>query len=166
VLRGTLIGAESQKPLAGAAIILCSVGTERKCTLQADLIATAEDDGGFELTGISPASYAIFYDPSGDAIAGWKEINGLEISLKIEGVAMFSPSPERTEFFSTFGGGEGISITPDTSIGFDAEGNVTGEGTFISEKYGLTLQFHDGQPLTIQVQRGEITELEIMAWGL
>lgn len=165
VLRGTLIGAESQKPLAGAAIILCLVGVERKCTLEADLIATVEEDGGFELTDIPPVSYVIFYDPSGNARVGWKEINELEISLKIEGVAMPSSS-QRTEFFSTFGGGESIGITPDTSIGFDAEGNIIGEGSFISERYGLTLQFHDGQPLTIQVQRGEITELEIMAWGL
>jgi len=166
VLRGKLIGAVSQKPLVGAALILCLVGAERECTLQADLIATTEDDGDFELTDVPPSSYAVFYDPSGNAKAGWKEMDGLEISLKFEGVAMFSPSPERTEFFSTFGGGESIGMTPQTSINFDAEGNATGEGSLISNKYGLTLQFHDGQPLTIQVQRGETTGLEIMAWGL
>lgn len=165
VLRGALIGAESQTPLAGAAIILCLVGTDRKCTLQADVATTTGDGGLFELSGIPPASYAIFYDPSGDARAGWQEIDGLEISLKIEGAVMFA-SPERTEFFSTFAGGETITISPDTSIGFDAEGNVTGEGSVIFDKYGLTLQFRDGQPLVVQVQRGKTTELEIMVWGL
>lgn len=159
------MGDESRRALAGAAIILCLVGTERKCTLKADLSGAADEDGNFELANTPPGLYAVFYDPSGSARAGWKETNGLEISLKIEGVALFS-GPERVEFYSSFGGGESIGISPHTSIGFDAEGDVTGDGSFISEKYGLTLQVHDGQPLIVQIQPGEITEVEIMAWGL
>ncbi len=164
-LQGKLIGTESQEPIAGAAIILCLVTAEKTCSLKANLVTEVKEDGSFELTNVPPASYVVLYDPSGKAMPGWKDIDGLEMILNLEGLSGF-PSSARTELFSTFGGGGGITMQEGTSLEFEDGVVVGGDGSIISEKYGLTVDFREGKPIIIQVQPGRTTEVEIRAWAL
>jgi len=162
-VRGRIIGAESQKPLTGAAVVLCLDVGEKTCVLQADLVSISGEDGSFALTEVAPGSHVVFYDPSGEASGGWEEIDGSEMILNLEGLSGFA-SPARTELFSTFGGGGDILWQKGTSLEFTA-GGVVGDGSIISEKYGLTMDFYEGKPITIEIQPGQITDLEIKAWA-
>ena len=164
-IQGKLIGAESQQPLIGAAVILCLVVGEKTCVLQADLVSISGEDGELELTEVPPGSYVVFYDPSGKASSGWKEIDGLEMILNLQGL-MPIPSADRTELFSTFGGEGTIRVQKGLTLGFDENGVFSGDGSIISERYGLTMDFYEGKPITTEVQPGKTTELEIRAWGL
>lgn len=164
IVQGKLIGAESQQPLTGAAVVLCLVVGEKTCVLQADLVSISGEDGKFELTEVLPGSYVVLYDPSAKASSSWKEIDGLEMILKLEGLSGF-PSSARTELFSTFGGGGGIRFQKGTTLEFKDGVVVGGDGSIRSEKYGLTMDFHEGKPITIEIQLGKITELEIRAWA-
>jgi hypothetical protein len=164
-LKGKLLGADSQKVLGGAAIILCSVVDEQKCSLKAGLVTTVMEDGCFELVDIPPATYIVFFDPSGKATLSWKEIDGLEMILKLEGLARF-PGTARDELFSTFGGNGAITIKKGFSLEFKEDGRFGGDGSVISDKYGLTMDFHEGKPIMAEIQPGKITEIEIQAVGL
>lgn len=165
--QGNLIGAESAQPLAGAAVVLCSVVAEQTCMLRADLVSISTEEGSFELTEVPPGSYVVFYNPSAEASSTWEELDGLEMILKLEGLGLSRfPSPARTELFSTFGGGGSITWQKGTSIGFDDAGVLEGDGSIISEEHGLTMDFHEGKPITVEVQPGETTAIEIRAWGL
>lgn len=147
--QGTLVGFESQKPLAGATIILCLVNNEEECTLQASLIATTEEDGTFKLP--SPlGKYIVLYNTSGEAKEGWREIDQLKINYKLQGRRPRTPTSFITdEFYDTFGGGGGGVVHKGTSVSFSDGIIESVEGAFTSEKYGLTMEFHDGKPIEV-----------------
>ena len=134
------------------------------CVLQADLASISGKDGNFEITEVPPGLYVVFYDPSGKASSGWKDIDGVEMILNLEGLSPF-PSPARTELFSTFGGGGSILLQKATVLAWDEDGVFKGDGSIISEEYDLAMDFHEGKPITVEIELGKTTELEIRAWA-
>ncbi|MEE9324611.1 MAG: hypothetical protein V3U90_03540 [Dehalococcoidia bacterium] len=160
-VKGKLIGADSQRPLSGAAIILCLFTDERECTLQASLIATADESGEFQLSDVPPGSYVVLYDPSGGAKAGWEEIDGLKIKYGFTDVGLGGVT---REFIDSFGGGS-ITIQEGTGWTYSDGELVAMDGSYVSEKYGLTMDFHMEEPVTIEARRGETTEFELRAWA-
>jgi hypothetical protein len=141
------------------------VVAENTCALRAELASATGREGGFELTEVPPGSYVVFYNPSAEASSRWKELDGLEMILKLEGLSGF-PSPAREELFSTFGGGGSITWQKGTSIGFDDDGALEADGSIISEEHRLIMDFHEAKPITIEVRPGETTSIEIRAWAL
>jgi hypothetical protein len=83
LVKGKLIGTTSQKPLAGGTVILCLVSGETQCTLQTDLTATAQEDGGFELTDIPAGQYVVLYEPSGEFKETWEDLDGVTLDYKL-----------------------------------------------------------------------------------
>lgn len=149
-VQGKLEESESQKPLAGAAIILCLVNNEEECTLRASLIATTEEDGSFKLSGVPLGKYIVLYNTSGEAKEGWREIDQLKINYKLQGRRPRSPTSLLTdEFYDTFGGGGDVIVHKGTSVPFSDGIIESVEGAFTSEKYGLTMEFHDGKPIGV-----------------
>ena len=166
-VQGKLVESESQKPLAGAAIILCLVNNEEECTLQVSLIATTKEDGTFKLFGVPLGKYIVLYNTSGEAKEGWREIDQLKINYKLQGRRPCSPTSFITdEFYDTFGGSgkvfmqKGASVTLRDGIIESVEGAIT------SEKYGLTIEFHDGKPMMLQVESRKTSHIEVIAAGI
>lgn len=177
VLKGRLIGAESGKAQARAAIILGLMTTEKKCSLKADLVTVVEENGSFQISNVPAGSYILFYDLSGKAKPGWKDINGLEISInfdclvagQLKGMPGVSIPPEweseRKELFSTFGGGGTIITEEGTTYEFKDGVPFVTEGSFVSEKYGLQIDFRGGKPIVVEIKPESITSVEIKAWN-
>lgn len=140
-------------------MILGLVSGEKKCTLKANLVTIVNEDGSFQFTEVPPGSYVIFYDPSGEAISKWKNIDGLEVSVNIEGL---SPNKEaaraRAELISTFGGGGKITMTKGSSLEFQGGIVTGGNGSIISHEYGLTMDYREGKPIMFEIQPGKTVE--------
>jgi hypothetical protein len=165
VLKGFLSGDKNQKPLDGAAMILCLIIAEKKCRLEANLVISVNKDGSFQLTNVPSGRYVIFYNPSGDAVGNWKKIDGKELSLKLEGLSQLQ-SAARKELFSTFGGEGEISIAAGTQLEFSMTSDnviVKGSGSITSVKYSLTMDFHEGEPISVEIVAGKVTEIDIQA---
>lgn len=156
-LEGNIVGSESQQPLSNAAIVLCSVTAEDICYLKSDLSTTSSEDGNFLLSRIPSGSYIVFYDSSGKASRDWQKMDGKQMILK--------PCAARAKFLSTFGGGGRVLIKKGTRF-VKRNGSMMVDGSFVSEEFGLTSDFHRSQPIRIEIQPGETTKLEIKAWGL
>ena len=167
-IQGRLIGTDTEEPLAGATIILGLVTGESECTLQSDLIASVGEDGTFALTDVPAGTYVVFYDLSEEAGGTLPEIDELKINYALigkppRGGSSFIPN----ELYDTLGGGDalmvyleaGAQVTMEDGIITSIEGSLA----LTSEKYGLTMEFHDGEPITVEVKAGETTDLDIMA---
>jgi len=166
-VQGNIISAETQQPLAGAAIILGKVTGESECALQSELSASADANGNFEIAEVPAGSYVIFYDPSGEAKASWQEINGRMISYGLIGKSPMNPQSCITkELHETLGGGGAVAVTAQKLTVNFTDGLMTslkGKLTITSKKYGLTIDFNDGKPLTLEVKAGETSDLLIKA---
>ena len=169
MLKGVIIGADSKEALAGAAIILCRIISNGECTIQAEIITTTDDSGRFSFSTVPSGEYVLLYDSLGKAIPIWKTINELTINYK-PGHRIPGEVALPKEFFETFGGGGKIVAQRGTSIGLDSLSDDAiasiKHGSFTSEKYGLTIDFREGNPPTIEVTQGKSVEIEINAWGL
>ena len=165
MIKGKIIGSESKKALAGAAIILCRTTSEGECNIQAELITTTDESGRFSFSAVPSGGYVLLYDPLGKAIPTWKTINGLTINYKL-GHPMNFDSLMTKEFYESFGGGGSIAINKGTATKMLDGKIVSINGSFTSAKYGLTMDFHEGKPLTVKVKQGKTVEIEINAWGI
>lgn len=173
-IQGRLIGAYTEEPLAGAAIILGLVTGESDCTLQSDLIASVGEDGAFALTDVPAGSYVVFYDPSGEAAEAWQDIDGLKITdytlldvvgQPYEGIGSLITD----ELYETLRAGDEIWRMRDTAILLSPEQiliSIEGSLALASVRYGITIQYEDiedGEPTMLEVKAGETTNVEIMA---
>lgn len=158
-------GSESEKALAGAAIILCRISSDGECTVQTELITTADKSGEFSFSSVPTGGYVLLYDSLGEAIHTWKTIDGLNINYSL-GRPMRFDSLMTREFYETFGGSGDIVVKKGTKTEMH-DGKITSiNGSFTSEKYGFTIDFHEGKPLIIEVIPGKTVKIEINAWGL
>ena len=164
MVKGTIFGAESRQPIPNAVIILCRITDEDVCNVQADLAATTDDSGTFNISNVPPGSYVVLYNSYGKAHLNLSSIDGVNINYKL-GPPMSPDSMCTKEFFSTFGGNEAVAVNKGTTVEFKDGVMVSINGSFISEKYGVTMDFHEGKPLIIKVQKEQITETKIEAWG-
>ena len=167
-LKGKLMGDKTQEPLAGAAIILGQVTGEAECTLQSDLIASVSEDGSFELADVAPGIYVVFYDPSGEVKGAWQGIDKLKVNYVLIGKPHKGLSSFITnELFNTLGGGDIlIGHYSEKLNGKFEDGiikSIDGSFALTSKKYGITIQFEDGEPIVLEVKAGETTYLEISA---
>lgn len=176
-IQGRLIGAYTEEPLAGAAIILGLVTGESECTLQSDLIASVGGDGAFALTDVPAGIYVVFYNPSGEAEETWQEIDGLNITNyalldvvgkpinQYEGVYSLITN----ELYDTLLAGDEIKFWYDLTAISDPERiieSIEGCLALASAEYGIIMQFEDvgdGEPTMLEVKAGETTNVEIMA---
>ncbi|HEY55186.1 MAG TPA: hypothetical protein G4N91_02760 [Dehalococcoidia bacterium] len=167
-IQGSLIGADTAEPLAGATIILGLVTGESECTLQSDLIAFVGEDGTSALTDVPAGIYVVFYDLSEEAEGTLQEIDGLEIDYALIGEPPGGTSSFITnELYDTLGGGDILMQHYEAGANLTIEDGVIAsiEGSFAltSFRYGLTMEFHDGEPITVEVESGETANLDIMA---
>ena len=162
VVIGRLIDPESQKPHAGALIILGRISVEGECNIKANLVSSTDDHGKFSLSGVPSGAYVLFYDLSGKARATLKSIDGLRIIYRLGRHRSFG-SVMTEEFFATFGGGGAVFCRSETTAKIKDGKIISLDGSFSSEKYGLTIDFHKGKPIIVEVKPGETTELEIKA---
>lgn len=153
------MGAKTQRPLAGAAIVLCLITGERECTLQADLAARVGEDGSFELSEVPPGVYVVLYDPSGKAMEGWKEIDQMMINYEID---KRNRIPLSDEFHEVFMAG-GMLTVHNLSVTFKEGEVVDFDGAVTSSKHGLTMEFYDLNPIMVDVKPGETSNVEIAA---
>lgn len=164
VLEGSIVGVVSRKPLAGAAVVLCKVIQGETCVFRAELSALAKPDGSFRVEQIPLGDYFVFYDPTGTTRETWKDIDGKEMILDLAGLGGIRPAA-RKDLVRTFGCGGGITVKKGTVFQF-SNGRVVGsDGSVVSEKCGLTLDFHAGQLLRVKVQ-GNVSSVAINAWDL
>jgi hypothetical protein len=70
-VRGSLIDAGTDEPLAGARVILCLQDSESSCCLDSDLSMVTDENGEFAIQVPGPGDYAVFYNVSGDMGPGW-----------------------------------------------------------------------------------------------
>lgn len=70
-VRGSLIDAETDEPLAGARIILCLQDSESSCCIDSDLSTMTDENGEFAIQVPGPGDYVVFYNVSGDMRPGW-----------------------------------------------------------------------------------------------
>lgn len=165
VLRGSIVGAESRKPLAGAAVVLCKVTEGPKCSPQANLGAIATADGNFRIDKLPPGKYFVFYDPTGIAREAWKAIDGKEITIKPEELDPGMSSAAWKELAGGLGCGGSVTVTKGTVFNFK-DGKFAGitNGSFTFDKCGLTLELRAGEPLSVEVLGASAT-FTIEAWG-
>jgi hypothetical protein len=164
-LRGVIMGADSNKALAGAALILCQSKSDGECSIQAELIATSDEKGRFVFNLVPPGKYVVLYDPLGKAVSTWKTINGLTINYKLGQPKNFDSFMTK-EFYETFGGGGAIVVRKGTKGAFKDGKVASVDGSFTSIKFGLTIDFRDGKPPTVEIVQGKTVEIEIKARGL
>ena len=163
VIKGVMIGSESDEILSGAAIILCRNTSNGECEIQAELITTTDERGRFNFPSVPPGRYVLLYDPLGKAITTWKTINGLIVDYKL-GTPRSLGSQITKAFFDTFGGGDEVIVRKGT-VASMSDGKIASiDGSFTSKKYGFTIDFRKGKPLIIEVNQGETVEIEISAW--
>ena len=162
-LEGVLIGAESHDPLTGAKVVLCKSVTNNMCIFKADYHSIADEDGYFKIHPVPPGSYVLFYGSSDKDFHIWKDIDGSEFYVDVEG--FIGRQPARNNLFSTFGGDGAIRIKKGTTFSVE-DGVVSAEGGVSSEEYDLNMDFHEGRPLSVEIGEDGFTKVEIKAWGL
>jgi hypothetical protein len=165
-IQGRLISVETQEPLVGATVILGLVTGESECTLQSNLIASADEYGAFQLADVPPGMYIVFYDPTGNEKEAWSEIDKLKIIYELIGKQHKVASYYITnELYDTLGGGGklighyGAGATIRINNGIIE--SITGSHAFTSLKYGLTIQFTNGEPTSLEVKAGETVSVDI-----
>ena len=168
ILKGTLVGTESQSPLRGAKIVLGLVTTENKCILKTNLSGTVNEGGSFEITEIPSGLYIVFYDPSQKERNAWENMDGVEMYVGVEG--LFAPQSSayasaREQLFSTFGGESTIMVKKGTSTKIKDGVIEVVKGGIISEKYDLHMDFHEGKPIIVNIEANKLIEIEVKAWA-
>jgi hypothetical protein len=139
---------------------------EKTCRFESSLATTVDEDGEFAFTAAIPASYVVFYDPTGEAIESWKEIDGVEMILDLEGLLPQNPAASTVdgELYDTFGGGGEITIHEGSELGIIDGKMAIVKGSITSEEYHLTMDFPDSEPITVEIRPGKTTELEFRTW--
>lgn len=163
IVEGEIVGADSKQSI-DAIIMLCRITGEGSC--RADPSGgyySSSTQGTFRITEVTPGDYVVLY--SLKSLDKCLIITNKTINYKLGPTRSFD-SIFTKEFFETFGGGEGITVSKGTTVNI-SDGNIVSiDGSFTSEKYGVTMDFHNGKPLTVEVEKGQVTEIKIEAWGL
>jgi hypothetical protein len=119
---------------------------------------------------VSTLDGATYFDSSGSVVPVVSEVDGAFIfNTPFNKIYTELPPYEgpgtyiNGDFFITFGGGGTVVITDGKGIRWFGEYALWIEAAFSSIKYGLTLEFHETNPLSIEVKAGETSNIEIMA---
>ena len=152
---GTLVGATSNRPIAGAVMVLCEqvlplVKFEETCIFDKELVTLTGSDGSFEFASVPPGSYTPLY-----------VLPGEEYELAVDSLTDGQTIPLRPPFE--------VSIDQRTITGASyknlelEEGNLVG-GAAAIPLIGLTIEYQNG-PLTVAVNRRHV-EIDIRATDL
>lgn len=171
-IQGKLLSANTSQPLAGAAIILGLVTGEFQCTLQNSLVTTSDNSGNFHFSEVTPGTYVLFYNPSGAANISFTQINNLVLPYKLIGETPFSRNALTKEFHEAFGDAAlliryepqfSMTVGYDDALQKEVIKKIAGTFEYVSKKYGIVMQFKDGEPITLEVKVGKTTNIKISA---
>lgn len=157
-VRGVLIGRESNKPIAGAYVLLCAVidqaAPEPECLLRASLATVTGTDGRFELASVPQGSYLIVYGLSDEAKGNPQAWDGRSVHYR----SLMTAAIDKAAI-DPFGGNQGVFFRKGSEIGIvDGELRII-SGSFSSGEFGLSIEFRQLEPLTISVTTGQIAQI-------
>ena len=161
-LTGTLLSDSDSAPVAGAGVILC-LKSDSACTTDASLVATSDSAGAFEIDAIPAGIYVVLYSPDG---APGSAALGLTIdvgdqSASCLGQGFTGSMPESCAGSVPFADDGKLTLGGESQIGISATGMTITRGTIRSPKYGLSLNFEAGQPLSVTVTPGAASAVSI-----
>ena len=180
VIKGKLIGKNTQQPIMGTTVILCGVIPEntKKCQVLPDIKSLSQNDGSFSLENVPSNTYAIVYATSKSADPkSWKGVIFNYPIAEESPTIIFYPSEvpmgDNVDFSlveDPFGGDKGISIFgtimsifSDHDLNF--EGFIMKEGSLTSNEFGLTLEFVDSHPIVVKVEGNIAIEIVVYVSG-
>jgi hypothetical protein len=167
---GTLTGkvtSEAGSAESGIGVVLCAMST-LNCITDSHLKAVSSKDGSFEIDNIPAGSYAVFYSTTGAVPASDDNltINVNDNSAGCIGQALQGGGNVTASCFSSVPFSED---DPNTKVVKNSVVNQAADGTYrldtgaiYSPLYGLTLNFANGQPLTVAVAAGSATKVSIV----
>jgi hypothetical protein len=167
---GTLTGqinSEAGSPESGVGVILCAMST-LNCVTDPHLKAVSDKNGSFEIDSIPAGSYAVFYSTTGAVPTSDDNltINVNDNSAGCIGQALEGGGNVTASCFSSVPFAED---DPDTKVVKNSVVDKGADGTYrlntgaiYSPLYGLTLNFADGQPLTVAMVAGSTTQVSIV----
>ncbi len=127
-------------------------------------MATTDTKGEFGFQGVSLGKYVIFYNLSGQSINNITvEVNDKSAGCLASG--FLGSMPEDCRGSIPFGDDSSMTLGKDSSIAISGTGFTLAEGSIFSQKYDLYLNFEDSQPLNVEIEPGETSEIEIKVWA-
>jgi hypothetical protein len=175
-LVGSIIGADTGKPLADLQIILCLLpseveGEEYACTLQAAPTARSDASGAFEFLKVPDGSYVLVYGDPDELESTVDEWEGIEVTrgkLCVNPISGANYACRIPEYVFWEEGGKYIAGTTRLTIGDDGRVEWFGllEGIARSNKLGISIMIEDRilAPV-VQVQSGTMTDIEWKVYG-
>jgi hypothetical protein len=148
----------------GARITLCRISGDR-CKVETSLATTTQREGVFEFHKLDVGKYVILYNPSRPS----SQVVGLSLDLSDQSLQcladglMGNASAVCQGTVPIFGDGD-LSLQKQSSFKVSPSGFTLADGSLISKRYGLYLDFAGGEPLSVEIRDGRITETVVKAW--
>jgi hypothetical protein len=168
-LSGTLTVKKTGAAVVGAWIVLCKVAGS-SCHTSADLVAKTLADGAYSFDEIPSGSYVVFYStlktlkPAASNLA--VDVN--DKSADCIGEAFYGSRSASCSGSTPFSDDAGLKLeaggTINISLGNSETAYSIDNGAVTSPKYGLTLVFVSGKPLSVDVAPGLTATLGVETW--
>ena len=165
-IAGKMVWLTSQTAIANGGIILCyrATDTEESCTVNAIWGQITSADGSFAYSGLQPGQYIILYNPERSSSGEWEDVDGLTIDLSQRShncIFSLTQQAECVNFVPFFGAGA-LTLQKDFKVNISStQGNHVMEGAIYSHQFGLTLEFHEREPVGLTVIPASIGEITI-----
>jgi hypothetical protein len=166
---GILTGQTSSEAGAAAAdvgVILCLM-TALNCTTDPHLTAISDETGNFKIDNIPTGSYAVLYSDTGavptsdyNLTVNVNDKSAACIGEALMGSGDISPSCDTSVPFAEVD--PDTKVLPHFTVSLSGSGSSLESGAIYSPMYGLTLNFEDGEPLTVDMVAGSTTEVSFV----
>lgn len=163
-LTGTMVWLTKGTPMVGAWILLCKMSGDT-CQTDAALATTTQAKGAFEFQTLDAGTYVILYNssgPSSQAVGISLDLSDSALKCLAQGM-IGSASASCQGTIPVFGDGS-ISLAKGTMLNVSASGVALKDGSLVSAKYGVNLDFADGKPVSVEIQSGKASKTDFKAW--
>ena len=138
--------------------------SENKCILKGNLSAIVDERGHFKLHNIPEGTYVVFFSQLARATKIWESYDGLNISLRLEGLTPMHEEAKK-ELLSVFEGRSGsIKLKKGSKFEFKDGKMSGGDGSIIFDIFYLTMDYRNAKPITVKISAGKTLEKDIYLW--
>ena len=158
-VQGALIKKESSEPIAGAYVLLCAVldpaASEPECLLRASLTTVTGTDGSFELASVPQGAYVVVYGLSDEAQGSSQTWDGRSVHYRS---AVMDATGKAID---PFGGKKGVRSSDEGTVDITGDGIFIVNGSITSLEFGLSIEYHQREPLTVSVTAGQTAQITV-----